>query len=114
MRRISLSKHGKCKNYFDTKSGQRFVSGKIYTVSDDLADRLLEGTNGKDIPFFKDHGHISKAQVAKMVKEMEAKKAAEEAAKKQAEVDELDSVLLDKIEEADEVGSSESAGHAEV
>jgi YesN/AraC family two-component response regulator len=101
MRRIELKR---AKRYTDMRTGKMFVSNKMYTVGDNLAKRLLDQSDQRDDPYFRDHGEISKAQVNKMLKSQEAKKLAEEEAARQAELDEMGSELLDDedpVEEAD-------------
>lgn len=111
MRRIELKR---AKRYMDTRSGKMFVKGKMYTVGDALGKRLLDQVDASDDPYFRDHGEISKAQVQKMLKEQQAKVEAEEKAKRQSEIDDLDSVILgddDPVDSAEEAETSDADEH---
>lgn len=92
MRRIELKR---AKRYTDMRTGKMFVSGKMYTVGDNLAKRLLNQTDARDDPYFRDHGEISKAQVNKMLKLKAEKEKAKEEAKLAAELESMGSELLD-------------------
>ena len=108
MRRIELKR---AKRYTDMRTGKMFVAGKMYTVGDNLAARLLNQTDQRDDPYFRDHGEISKVQVNKMLKmKADKEKAAKEAALA-AELDQMGSELLDDdddpTDEAPEPASDE-------
>ena len=91
MRRIELKR---AKRYFDSKSNKMFVKGTMYTVGDDLAHRLLDQTDQRDDPYFRDHGEISKAQVRKMLQDQEKKKREEAEKARARELENMDSVVV--------------------
>jgi hypothetical protein len=92
MRKIELKRANR---YMDMQTGKMFVRGKMYTVGDNIGARLLDQVDAQDDPYFRDHGSVSKAQVAKMLKEQEAKKVREAEARRQEELDNLTPELLD-------------------
>jgi uncharacterized protein (DUF433 family) len=109
MRRIELKR---AKRYMDTKTGKMFVKGTMYTVGDVLAKRLLDQTDARDDPYFRDHGEISKAQVQKMLKAKEAKAKAEEEARQQAEMEQMGSEILDDVDDSSD-DTDDTAGTAD-
>jgi TusA-related sulfurtransferase len=111
MRRIELKR---AKRYTDMKTGKMFVSGKMYTVGDNLAKRLLDQSDQRDDPYFRDHGEISKAQVGKMLKAKADKEKADEAAKAQAELESMGNVLLEDEDPLEDDTAPEPTGDEEI